>query len=514
MNGAEAALTTLADAGVDACFANPGTSEMQMVAAFDREPRVRPVLCLFEGVVTGAADGYARMAGKPAATLLHLGAGLGNGVANLHNARKGYSPIVNLVGDHAVHHQPHDAPLSSDILGIARPVSVWTKASTTAGTLASVCAEAVAASQGALPGPATLTVPADAAWTDSTGPAKPRPVPARAAPPSARIEGVAAALKSAKKPVVLMGSLACTERGIAAAGRLAGLGFRTMVDTFITRLPRGAGRFAPDKMIYFGEMALADLDGSDLMVLAGTRTPVAFFAYPDKPSVLVPPSCEVQVLAEVEEDAVAALEALADACGAPREIKTVEQAEVGSAASGDLTAYSIGESLTRHMPDHAVVCDDAVTAGLPIFQQTKAARPHDWLMLTGGAIGWAMPAAIGAAVAAGDRKVVSLNGDGAGAYTVQSLWTMARENLDVTVVVFANHSYRILNIEMSRTGAGQAGPRARQLLDLSNPKMSWVHLSEGFGVPATRVTTAGDFDAAFARAMAEPGPKLIEAMLG
>ena len=337
---------------------------------------MRPVLCLFEGVVTGAADGYARVAGKPAATLLHLGAGLGNGVANLHNAKKGYSPMVNLIGDHAVHHQPHDAPLSSDILGIARPVSVWTKASTTADTLASVCAEAVAASQGALPGPASLTVPADAAWTEATGPAKPRPVACsrrRRRQPALKV--IAAALKSAKKPVILLGSLACTERGIAAAGRLSALGWRTMVDTFITKLPRGAGRFAPDKMLYFGEMALMDLDGSDLLVLAGTHTPVAFFAYPDKPSVLVPPGCDVQVLAEVEEDAVAALEALADAAGAPAQIKLVEAADVGATASGELTAYSIGESLTRHMPDHAVVCDDAVTAGLPIFQQTKGGSP-------------------------------------------------------------------------------------------------------------------------------------------
>jgi acetolactate synthase-1/2/3 large subunit len=512
MNGAEATLATLAEAGVEACFANPGTSEMQMVAAFDREPRVRPVLALFEGVVTGAADGYARVAGKPAATLLHLGAGLGNGVANLHNARKGYSPIVNLVGDHAVPHQPHDAPLSSDILGIAWPVSVWAKASTTADTLAALAAEAVAASQGALPGPATLTVPADAAWSPAAGPAAPRPVPARGAPAAERVETLATAIRAARKPVVLLGSLACTERGVRAAGRLSALGVRTMVDTFVSRLPRGAGRFAPDRMLYFGEMALADLAGTDLLVLAGTRTPVAFFAYPGMPSVLVPEGCRTAILAEVEEDAVAALEALADAAGAPETFATVDLGEP-AAASGELTAYSIGDSLSRHVPDHALICDDAVTAGLPVFMQTKAARPHDWMMLTGGAIGWAMPAAIGAAVAAPARKVVSLNGDGAGAYTVQSLWTLAREGLDVTVVVFANHSYRILNIEMARTGSGQAGPRARRLLDLSDPKMNWCDLAKGFGVPAVRCTDAQGFDQAFARAMAEPGPKLIEAML-
>ncbi len=513
MNGAEAILRTLADAGVDACFSNPGTSEMQMVAAFDREPRVRPVLALFEGVATGAADGYARIAGKPAATLLHLGAGLANGGANLHNARRAGAPIVNIVGDHATFHRGHDAPLTSDIAGLAGPLSVWTGSPETADAAVAMAAECVAASCGPIPGPATLILPADCAWTECAGPAAPRPRPAPAPVAADRVEALARRLREARKPAVLMGSPACTEAGLAAAGRLAGLGVRVLCDTFVGRLPRGAGRFAPDRMLYFGEMALADLAGVDLLVLAGTKVPVAFFAYPDAPGVLLPEGCAAETLASPGEDAAAALEALADAAGAPARFAPAAP-EVPAVEPGELTVYAIGASIARHMPEGSVVSDDAVTAGLPVYNQTRGARPHDWLMLTGGAIGQGIPAAVGAAVARPGSKVLSLNGDGAAAYTCQGLWTIAREGLDVVTVVFANAAYRILNIEFARTRSGNAGPAARSLLDLSNPRMDWCALARGFGVPAVRADTAEAFDTALARALAEPGPHLIEAMVG
>ena len=513
MNGAQAILRTLADAGVDACFSNPGTSEMQMVAAFDREPRVRPVLCLFEGGVTGAADGYARIAGRPASTLLHLGAGLANGGANLHNARRAASPIVNIVGDHATYHRVHDAPLTSDIAGLARPLSVWVGSPETADQAVDLAAEAVVRSQGPTPGPATLILPADCAWSESAGataPRAPTPPPAVAGD---RVELMARRLREAAKPALLLGSPACTERGLAAAGRLAALGWRVLTDTFVRRQPRGAGRFAPDRMLYFGEMAVADLAGTDLLVLVGTKTPVAFFAYPDAPSVLLPEGCVAETLASPEEDAVAALEALADAAAAPARFVPVAY-EAPAADTGELTVYAVGASIARHMPENAVVSEDAVTAGLPIYQQTRGARPHDWLFLTGGAIGQAIPAAVGAAIARPGAKVLSLNGDGAAAYTLQALWTIAREGLDVTTVVFANGAYRILNIELARTRSGQAGPAARRLLDLSDPRMDWCALAKGFGVPGVRADTAEAFDAALARAMAEPGPHFIEAVVG
>lgn len=514
MNGAEAILKTLADNGVDVCFSNPGTSEMQMVSAFDREPRVRPVLCLFEGVATGAADGYARMARKPGSTLLHLGAGLANGSANLHNARRAYSPMVNIVGDHATYHRQFDAPLTSDIAGLAWPNSVWVKAGETPDEAVALSSEAVLAAQAGAGGVATLILPADSAWSEASGTGPVISVPERGKPVDTRIELVARSLKVAKKPLILIGSNALTEQGIAAAGRIALTGVRVMIDTFTARQPRGAGRYAPDRMLYFGEMALADLEGVDLMVLTSTKTPVAFFAYPAMPSVLVPEGCAMETLATPDEDGVYALQALADLLAAPERPVLVDRQISAASPTGELTAYTIGESIARHMPEHAIISDDAVTAGLPIYMQTKGAKPHDWLCLTGGAIGQGIPAAIGAAIASPGRKVLALTGDGAGAYTVQGLWTAVRENLDIVTVVFANNAYRILNIELARTKSGNAGPAARQLLNLGDPNMDWVAMAKGFGMPAVRCESAEDFDAALARALASSGPVLIEAAMG
>jgi acetolactate synthase-1/2/3 large subunit len=514
MNGADAVLQTLADNGVEACFANPGTSEMQFVSALDREPRVRPVLCLFEGVVTGAADGYGRMAGKPAATLLHLGPGYGNGVANSHNGRRAFTPVVNVIGEHATYHRQYDAPLASDIIGLATPNSRWVRMAQTPDNAADLAAEAVFESFGPPGGAASLILPADCAWLEASrkGPVLARPT--RRAPSGDVVDAAAKALRAAKKPVMLLGGAACgDDRALRAAGRLSAHGVRVLTDTFVARQPRGAGRFAPDRVQYFAEMAVADLSGADLMVLVDTTQPVAFFAYPAMPSVLVPEGCSVVTLAARGEDGAAAMEALADALGAPLEAIPNGLAQPG-APTGEINAYTVGASLARHMPDETVVSDDAVTSGMPCFLQTKTARPHDWLMLTGGAIGQGIPVAVGAAVACPDRKVVSLNGDGAAMYTLQGLWTMARENLDVTVVVFANHSYRILGVELQRTGAGEPGAAAASLLDLGDPRLDWVSLASGMGLPAVRCETAEGFDAAFAAAMGQQGPTFIEVALG
>jgi acetolactate synthase-1/2/3 large subunit len=512
MNGADAVIATLADNGVEACFANPGTSEMQFVSALDREPRVRPVLCLFEGVATGAADGYGRMTGKPAATLLHLGPGYGNGVANLHNARRAFTPIVNVIGDHATYHLQNDAPLASDIQGLAAPNSVWVRSARTADDAADLAAEAVAASFGPPGGSASLILPADCAWTTATrkGPTLNAPAPPEVS--ASTVTAIARAVKSANKPMLLIGGSACGEAGLRAAARLAAAGVRVMTDTFVARQPRGAGRFAPDRMAYFGEAAMEDLVGVDLMVLTGTVKPAAFFAYPDRPTVLVPEGSATPVLAERGEDAARALEQLADALGAPSAAAS-DALALPDAPSGALNPYTVGASIARHMPDQTVISDDGVTSSMPVFLQTAAARPHDWLMLTGGAIGQGIPVAVGAAVACPDRKVISLNGDGAAMYTLQGLWTLAREGLDVTVVVFANHVYRILGVELQRTGAGKPGKSAASLLDLGAPKIDWVSLAKGLGVPALRTDTAEGFDKAFAGAMARKGPMLIEVAL-
>lgn len=512
MNGADALITTLADNGVTACFANPGTSEMQFVSALDREPRMRSILCLFEGVATGAADGYGRIAGKPACTLLHLGPGYANGAANLHNARRAFTPIVNVVGDHATYHRGFDAPLNSDIAALAAPNSLWVKSAECADSVGPLTAEAITAAYGTPGGNACLILPADAAWNEATVHGGVAEVPAPSAPDAETVAAVAHAVKAAKAPVLLLGSGACREDGLAAAGRLAALGIRVLTDTFTARQARGEGRFRPDKLPYFGEMALKDLDGADLMVLVATERPVAFFAYPDRPSVLVPEHCGLETLCGRQVDAAAALNALADALEAPA-AGHVETYAPPPAPAGKLDAWAIGASIARHMPAQTVISDDAVTAGLPIFTQTRAARAHDWLSLTGGAIGQGIPLAVGAAVARPEAKVLALTGDGAGMYTVQGLWTIAREQLDVVVVVFANHVYRILGIELGRTGAGNPGPAASRLLDLGDPRIDWVAVSEGMGVPAQRVDTAEAFDEAFAQAMAAKGPRLIEAAL-
>ncbi len=509
--GAEALVQTLADCGVAACFANPGTSEMHLVTALDREPRIRSILCLFEGVATGAADGYARIAGKPAMTLLHLGSGLTNAGANLHNARRARSPMVNVIGDHATYHLEYDAPLTSDIEALAKPNAIWTGRVEKASVGGERAAQALLASQRNGGGPVALLLPADSAWNDG-GLTAASVAPVRwTAADAAKVEAVATRLKAAKKPCVLINGTATIGAGLAAAGRLEAAGVKVFTDTFVWRQERGAGRYAPQRLGYFGEMALAELDGCDLMVLAGTQPPAAFFAYPGKPSLLVPEGCDVFSLATAQENAGEALTMLADAIGAPA-TGPVSLRQDYPASSGVLSPADVGASLTRHMPPDSIIADDGVTAGLPIFTLTAGAQPHDWLFLTGGAIGIGMPLALGAAVAAPDRKVICLSGDGAGMYTNQALWTMAREKLDVLTIVFANRSYRILNIEMARTGAGNPGPTASSMLSLDNPPIDWVKLAEAQGVTAARCERAEDFDTMCARMLAMKGPMLIEAI--
>ncbi|MDP1617661.1 acetolactate synthase large subunit [Phenylobacterium sp.] len=514
MNGADALIETLLANEVDACFANPGTSEMQFVAALDRQPTMRPVLCLFEGVATGAADGFGRMADRPACTLLHLGPGYGNGLANLHNARRAYTPLVNVVGDHATYHRQYDAPLNSDIPTIVGPNSLWVKSADRADDVAGLAAEAVAASFGPPGGPVSLILPADSAWTQTKVGAVKAKKPERPAPSGDAIEAAARAVRAAKKTVLLIGGQACRAEAMVQAARLAAHGVRVLADTFVARQGRGAGLFQPGRMQYFGEAALADLAGTDLMLLAGTTQPVAFFAYPDRPSLLVPEGCELMTLAARSEDAVAGLRALADALGAPASGPVQPLKRPEAAPTGPMTPQAAGASIARHLPEGAIICDDSVTSGGGVASQTGTAAPHEVLALTGGAIGQAIPLSIGAAVACPDRKVLSLNGDGAAMYTVQGLWTIARENLDVTVVVFANHAYRILNIELGRTGAGEAGPSASRLLDLGDPRIDWVAMAKAMGLPAVRCETAESFETAFAGAMRNKGPMFIEAAIG
>jgi len=513
-NGAEAFVATLSACGVDTCFANPGTSEMHLVAAIDRQPGMRAVLGLFEGVVTGAADGYARMADKPAITLLHTGPGLANGLANLHNARRAASPVINMVGDHASYHLHFNAPLTSDAAGVARPMSDWVRVARSARDLPQAGAEAFAAAM-AWPGQvATVIVPADHAWTGDTAPVAPPALAAAPRVPDAAIAHAADALRAADRPVaLLLGGRALRDDALAAAGRIvAAIGAQLVCETFAARVQRGAGRPAIAKLPYFAEQAIDWLTPFGTIMTCGTEPPVAFFAYPGKPSELTPPGARLVRLAGQREDAAAALHALADAIGAPAEPAGLQPRAVPP--PGDrLTAHAIGAVVAELMPAGAIVSDEGLTAGAALFDATVGAPPHDWLMVTGGAIGQGLPVAVGAAVACPERPVIALQADGSGMYTLQALWTMARERLNVTTVIFNNASYAILNIELGRVGVRNAGPRALSMLSLDHPRLDWCALAAGMGVPAQRVTTVDEFRTALAEALVQPGPALIEAML-
>ena len=515
MNGARALLSTLVDAGVDVCFANPGTSEMHFVAALDDVPAMRGVLCLFEGVVTGAADGYGRVAGRPAATLLHLGPGLGNGLANLHNARRAHTPLVNVVGDHATYHARYDAPLQSDIASIASAVSGWYRSTARADDVAGDAADAVAAAMGPPGCVATLVLPADASWSESsTGPSAPRLVGRRTTVPADTVDEVAKALRSGERTALLLGGSALRADGLHAASRVAvTTGAALLGETFPANLERGAGIPAVERLAYFAEMAQGQLEGVRHLILVDTTRPVSFFAYPDKASDLVPEGCTVHTLARPGEDAAGALEMLAEAVGAPVGSSAPASALRPERPTGALTTESLAAAVGAVLPEGAIVVDEGNTSGLFTAGATAGSPPHDWLTLTGGAIGIGLPMATGAAVAASDRPVLCLQADGSAMYTIQALWTQAREELNVTTVVLSNRSYAILNIELHRVGADAGGPQARRLLDLTEPDLDFCALAQGMGVPAHRAESAEDLAGALERGFAEAGPSVIEVLI-
>lgn len=513
MNGAQTLVHTLADSGIEICFGNPGTSEMHFVVALDREARIRGVLCLFEGVVAGAADGYARMAGKPAATLLHLGPGFANAISFLHNARKAGQGIVNIVGDHATSHSQYaQAPLSSDILGICGSVSDWLHQSKSPHDVAGDGARAVqAARQGQI---ATLVLPADCAWSEAAASAPPLPPLAPRIVAPTTIEQIAAALRNGKRSLLLLRGRCLEADGVKAAGRIAAAtGARIAHDYFTPRITRGAGLPAIERIPYFSEQIVGCLAGLEQIILVGAPPPVTFFAYPDKPSWVTPRGCELLTLAAPEEDGAAALIALADALNAKAPGNLVRLVRPDLPADGALTIDVMGAVIARLMPENAILSDDSLTAGPGLQKYLVQGPAHDALFLTGGAIGDAKPMAVGAALACPGRKVIAVSGDGAAMYSLPSLWTMARENLDVVTIICANRSYNILNIELGRVGAIDPGPKTLAMLDLHNPVPNFVALANGMGVEASRAETAKQFAEQFADAVARPGPRLIEAVL-
>ncbi len=514
MNGAESLIRTAIAAGVEVCFANPGTTEMPLVAALDSADGLRPILGLFEGVCTGAADGYGRMAEKPAMTLLHLGPGFANGIANLHNARRARSPIVNLIGDHATWHVAADAPLTSDIVSLATPVSGWVRSVRTATSVADTTAQAIAAA-GRAPGQiATLIIPSDCQWDPAERHAEaiePAPLPLCS---SDTVKGAAESIRKGNRVALFLGGTGLRARGLKAAARIAAKsGCHLICETFPARLERGAGMPVLDRLPYFPEQAIEMLKPFDTIVLAGAKRPVAFFGYPDFPSQLIPEGLNTAILAEPTEDVPAALEALASEIGASASVVTPSTITRPERPVGKLNAMTAGAAIAFTMPEGAIVMDEAATTGQPFLAASAAAPPHTYLSLTGGAIGQGMPCATGAAVACPDRRVIAFQADGSGMYTLQALWTQARESLNVTTVLCNNHSYRILQVELARAGVTEPGRKARSLTSLANPNIEWTSLARGLGVPAVRVETAEDLTRELERSIATPGPSLIEMIL-
>ena len=512
MNGAESLIRTLVAGEVEACFTNPGTSEMHIVAALDGAAEMRCVLGLFEGVVTGAADGYARMAEKPACTLLHLGPGLANGVANLHNAGRAQVPIVNIVGQHATHHLQYDAPLTSDIEAIARPYSKWLRTSSAASQLGRDAAEAIVAARTAPGQIATLIVPADVAWNDAGVVAAIADVPNGASVSSELISRAASMLRSGLPTALLLNGNALYGEGLRAAGRIAAAtGAKLLAPYPITRVQRGAGAPAVQRIPYVPEQAAALLQGFRQLILVGAVGPVSYFAYPGKSSVLTSPETEIFRLASPGEDYVGALEALVAALSLQnRKPLLMEKAARPPRPSGEITLPGLAAAVGVLLPENAIVVDEAMTSGRGIMAATEGAPPHDWLGNTGGSIGIALPLAVGAAVACPDRRVLCLTADGSGMYTLQALWTMAREGLNVTTVVFANRTYAVLQREFASLGVGAPGPQAADLLEIGRPTLDWVLLAKGMGVPASRVTSLDAFAKALRDGLEGDGPSLIE----
>jgi len=512
MNGAESLVRTLLRSEVDVCFTNPGTSEMHFVAALDAIPGMRCVLALFEGTATGAADGYYRIAGKPASTLLHLGPGLANGLANLHNAKKAGSGIVNIVGEHASGHMALEAPLASDIQGIAAPMSHWVHTSDSAATVGGDGAAAVQAARVAPGQIATLILPGDAAWDEGGVVAAPLDVPARPSVDAAAIAAAADALGSGAKTLLLLGGGALQADALEAAGRIAAhTGCALLSEWANTKLDRGAGRVTVGRIPYVVENALEVLKDFERIVLMGAKAPIAFFAYPDKPGILSRPGCEILHTADTAHDLKGALEALAEAVGASRTPPAAIAApDRPQPATGELGPESIASVLGATLPEGVIVVDESVTTGRSFFPATAGAPPHAWLNNLGGSIGFGLPAAVGAAIAAPEAKVLAMIGDGSAMYTVQSLWTMAREKLNVTVLIFANRSYRILMGELTNVGVKNPGPRAMDMLNLTNPELDWVHMARAMGVEGVKVEDCAALTAALRQAFRETGPKLIE----
>ena len=513
MNGAESLVRTLVNHNVTQCFANPGTSEMHLVQAIDGVPEFNATLCLFEGVCSGAADGYARMTGKPATTLLHLGAGLGNAIANLHNCRRAATPLINLIGDHAIHHAAFDAPLTSDVEAVAKPVSSWIRAARTPQGLGIDCMDALNAAMSFQPDPSgnisTLIIPADCAWGEGIERARGSTELRRERVDDQSARAVAERIDAST--MLLIDGNGLTKEGIESAGRIATeTGCSVYTPTFPARVEAGPELPSVNRLPYFPEGVLSVLANFQKLVLVGGSRPVSFFAYRDQPSDLVPESCEVIHLAHRHEDVADALNQVATHINA-KHFEPMQQSRP-ERPEGRLGARTIAQSLAAMVPEDSIVATDSGGGGAA-YDVLRGCVPHSWLNLTGGSIGGGGPVALGASIACPERPVYALLGDGGAMYTIQYLWTAARENRNLTTVIFSNRQYNILEVEYLRMGVNQVGDRAARMFDLDNPPINWVSLAESQGVPGRKAETCEEFESALTESLSLEGPHLIEAVL-
>ncbi|MEM8861941.1 MAG: acetolactate synthase large subunit, partial [Chloroflexota bacterium] len=515
MNGAQALIQTLVNGNVDVCFMNPGTSEMHFVAALDDVPEMRSVLALFEGVATAAADGYARMAGKPAATLLHLGPGLGNGFAMLHNARRSFTPVINVVGDHASWHLKYDAPLTSDIVSIADPVSKWIKSSASSDAIGPDTAEAIQAALGNPNGISTLILPGDTAWNESSvGPVVSIPQPAAPTFHADAVENVAKILASGEPTLLVLGNRAIRTEVSLLANRLGqGTGATIMAGRPTGRLERGAGRPILKRIPYPIPQAVQKLEPFKYIVLIDAHPPIGFFGYPNLPSELWQPGTQVHRLTEHGEDSAGALEALCELLNVGDDLGPMAELDQPDLPTGELSIEKVWQGIAALMPDQTILSDESLTSGRSSEFFMTTAPQHDVLSGTGGAIGGGLPLAVGAAVACPDRQVINPQADGSAMYSIQALWTMARENLDIVSIIWNNRAYRILEGELEKVGASADTPKAQAMLNLDNPELNFAEMANGMGVEGTRVGSADEFCKVLQGAIEKSGPHLIEVLV-
>lgn len=513
--GAEALVRTLIAGGVDTCFANPGTSEMHFVAALDRIPGIRCVLGLQENSVTGMADGFFRVTRRPAATLLHCGPGYANGIANIHNARRAGSGMLNIVGDHAIPHVPHDSPLTADVDALVGATSQWHAFGTEPGRIgldASRGLEAASAGYGQV---ASLVLPANVSWSDGGVDARPAAPRLPMMPDPYRIKQVASALRSGRKAAIILGTPAVVpdlHQLLVGIARESGA---TLIGSpMISSMPHGRGRLVLPVVPYSVDEAVEALAPYDIVVLVNCPPPTGFFLYPGRPSFLHRPDADVLILSREDQDAAGALKALAAELGAKPEAVPAPKSEAIPRVSGPIEPSGFAAVVARLLPEDAIVVNEALTLGGGFREVVPRAAPTDWLTVTGGAIGGGIPLATGAAIGAQamgrpDRRVVTLQADGSAAYTVQGLWTQARENLPVTTLLLNNRSYAILLGEYAKVGANP-GRTASDMMSLDRPAIDWCAIANGFGVASEAVTTLDALDLVLTKALALDGPMLID----